>query len=89
VNDIYEAICNVAKSDTDFYVGFDSLFQFMCDHPEATTTKEFIEYHISEIGDPRLPDGRPEFTYLIGRVFNLEDWVDKEERDQFNEYMNI
>ena len=88
MNDVYEGICNVAKSDTDFDVGFDRLFQFMCDHPESATTKEFIEYHISEMGDPRLPDGRPEFTYLIGKHLSVDDWVSQEDMYAFHEYVN-
>lgn len=85
-NEVYEGICSVAKSGTDFEVGFESLFDFMCDHPEATSTKEFIEYHISEMGDPRLPDGRPCFAYLIGRHFSVANWVSQEDVDQFNKY---
>jgi len=81
--EVYKGICNVAKSDTDFYLGFDSLFQFMCDHPESATRKEFIEYHISEMGDPRLADGSPEFTYLIGRHWSVDDWVSQEDVDAF------
>lgn len=89
INDVYEAICSVSLSNTDFYLGFDSLFEFMCDHPESETTRGFIQYHVSDMGDPRLENGKPEFTYLIGRRFILEEWVDKEDRYRFNEYMNI
>lgn len=86
-NDIYEGICTVARSDsTDFELGFDRLFEFMCDHPGSATTKEFMEYHISEMGDPRLADGRPEFTYLIGKHFTVEDWVSQEDVDVFHKY---
>ena len=83
--EVYEAICHVSKIDTDFDIGFDHLFQFMCDRPYSRTTKEFIEYHISEMGDPRLPGGVPEFTYLIGKHFTVDDWVSQEDVDVFFE----
>jgi len=85
-NDIYGAICSVCGGNTDFDVGFDVLFEFMCDHPEAITTKNFIEYHIYEMGDPRLADGSPEFTYLIGRHWSVDDWVSQEDVDVFQKY---
>ena len=88
-NDIYGAICSVCGGNTDFDVGFDVLFEFMCDHPEAITTKNFIEYHIYEMGDPRLADGRPEFTYLIGKHFIVDDWVSEEERYAFIEFAKL
>ena len=84
--DVYEGICNVAKSDTDFDVGFDRLFRFMCDRPYSTTTRSFVDYHIYEMGDPRLPDGRPEFTYLIGKHFIVDDWVSQEDVEAFMKY---
>ena len=87
MNDVYEAICNVSKIDTDFDRGFDILFEWMCDHPYSTTTRKFVEYHI-EMGDPRLPDGRPEFTYLIGKRFIVDDWVSQEDMYAFHEYVN-
>ena len=46
VNDVYEAICSVACGSTDFDVGFDSLFEFMKEHAQSTTTKRFIAYHM-------------------------------------------
>ncbi len=92
INDIYEAICSVSLRSTDFYVGFDILFQFMAENPTRETTKDFIQYHIEEMGDPRLPDGRPQFTYLIGKPFVPEDWVSEGDMYAFHEYthsMNI
>lgn len=89
INDVYEGICKVARSCTDFYSGYDVLFAFMCDHPEARTTKEFMEYHISYMRDPRLPDGRPEFSYLIGKHFHVEDWVNEEDMYAFHEYIKL
>ena len=86
INDVCEAICSVCGGNTDFDVGFDVLFEFMCDHPEAITTKNFIEYHIYEMGDPRLADGSPEFTYLIGRHWSVDDWVSQEDVDVFQKY---
>jgi len=89
INDVYEGICKVARRCTDFYSGYDVLFAFMCDHPEARTAKEFMEYHISEMGDPRLPDGMPFFAYLIGKPFVAENWVHKEDMHAFHEYIKI
>lgn len=89
INDVYEGICKVARSCTDFYSGYDVLFAFMCDHPEARTTKEFMEYHISERGDPRLPDGMPDFSYLIGKHFLVEDWVSQGDMHAFHEYIKL
>lgn len=88
-NDIYEGIYSVCCGNTDFDVGFDVLFEFMCDHPEAITTKNFIEYHIYEMGDPRLADGRPEFSYLIGKRFDPGDWVSEKDMYEFQEYIKI
>lgn len=82
---IYEAICRVASQETFFYVGFDMLFEFMCQNPYSTTTRNFIEYHI-QIGDPRLDDGMPCFGYLIGRKFILRDWVSEEDIEAFCEF---
>jgi len=78
INDVYEAICQVSKSVTDFEGGFDVLFEFMCEHPGSATTREFIRFHRQVMGDPSLEDGRPEFTYLIGRKFDIV-WVHKED----------
>lgn len=86
INDVYEGICKVARSCTDFYSGYDVLFAFMCDHPESRSTKEFIDYHIIEKGAPRLPDGMPDFTYLIGKRFRAEDWVSQEDVEEFMKY---
>jgi len=41
------------------------------------------------MGDPRLPDGRPFFAYLIGKPFVAEEWVDKEDMHAFHEYIKI
>ncbi len=62
VYDVYEGICNVSRGVTDFELGFDALFGFMAENPESKTTRRYIEYHILEMGDPRLPDGRPFFA---------------------------
>ena len=83
INDVCEAICSVCGGNTDFDVGFDVLFGFMCDRPYSTTTRSFVEYHIYEMGDPRLADGSPEFTYLIGKHFIVDDWVSQEDVDVF------
>jgi len=90
VYDVYEGICCVARSDsTDLNIGFDVLFQFMKENPDSKTTRQFIEYHIIDMGDPRLPDGRPCFAYLIAKPFVAEYWVDEEDMDAFHEYIKI
>ena len=86
-NEVYEAICDVAKSNTDFDIGFDHLFGFMAENPSSDTTKGFIEYHLEEMHAPTTPDGKPEFTYLIGKDFVAEHWVSEEDMATFNEYL--
>jgi len=86
MKEVYEAICHVSKIDTDFDGGFDVLFEFMKENPESKTTRDFVQYHIYEMGAPRLLDGRPEFTYLIGKHFTVEDWVSQEDVDVFMKY---
>jgi len=83
--EVYEAICSVCGGNTDFDLGFDVLFEFMCENPGSATTKEFIKFHREVMGDPRLEDGRPEFTYLIGRKFDIV-WVHKEDIDAFIQF---
>ena len=87
INDVYEVICEVAKSNTDFDIGFNHLFGFMAENPNFETTKRFIEYHIEEMHAPKLSNGKFEFTYLIGRVFVVYHWVSEEDIDKFNEYL--
>ena len=86
MEDVYEGICQVSKMNTDFDVGFDVLFEFMCEHPGCRTTREFIRFHRQVMGDPSLEDGRPEFTYLIGRKFDIEFWVHEEDIDAFMQF---
>ena len=86
VDDVYEGICNVSRSVTDLELGFDRLFEFMAENPESKTTRRYIEYHILEMGDPRLPGGMPDFTYLIGKPFVAEYWVNEEDMNSFVEY---
>jgi len=87
VNDVYKAICYVSKSNTDFDIGFDYLFEFMSKNPNSETTKRFIEYYIEEMHAPKTHDGRPEFTYLIGKDFVSEHWVSEEDMNEFKEYL--
>ena len=88
VKEVYEAICELANRNTDFEIGFDHLFEFMAENPGSETTKGFIEYHVYVMQAPKTHDGRPEFTYLIGKHFDVEDWVDKEDMNAFFEYVN-
>lgn len=84
---VYEAICHVAKNNTDFEIGFDHLFGFMAENPISDTTKGFIEYYLEEMDAPTTLDGKPEFTYLIGKDFVAEHWVCEEDMAAFNEYL--
>lgn len=81
--EIYEGIYIVSSGLTDFEAGFDQLFEFMAANPDSKTTRQFIDYHILEMGDPRLPGGMPHFGYLIGRHFVVYEWVHKEDRQAF------
>jgi hypothetical protein len=80
---IYNAIVSVSQGDTDFHEWFDWLFAFMARNPESETVKDFINYHIFEQGSPLTDDGEPCFTYLIGKEFDLADWVEENEIDNF------
>jgi len=84
--EVYEGICNVSRGVTDFERGFDELFEFMAVNPDSKTTRQFIDYHIREMGDSRLPGGMPDFGYLIGRHFVVYEWVHKEDMHAFHEY---
>jgi len=79
LNQIYQ----VANSNTDFESGFDCLFRFMAEFPESKTTKGFVDYHLTEKDDPRISSGDADFTYLIGKDFIVEHWVDEEDLDKF------
>ena len=81
--EIYEEICMVSCGVTDFVAGFDRLFEFMAENPDSNTTRRFIDYHLLEMGDPRDSNGKPLFTYLIGRRFFVYDWVSKEDLQEF------
>ena len=80
---IYNAIVSVSQGDTDFHEGFDWLFAFMAKNPESETVKDFINYHIFEQGSPLTDDGEPCFPYLIGKEFDLADWVEENEINDF------
>lgn len=86
---MYETIVAVSKENTDFDLGFDHLFRFMAEWPESHTTKGFINYHVDEMNSPTTNDGEPEFTYLVGREFVLEQWVSEEDIEAFQEWMDL
>jgi len=86
--EIYEEICMVSCGVTDFEAGFDRLFEFMAENPDSETTKGFIEYHIDVMQAPKTDDGRPEFTYLIGKSFVPEEWVSGGDMYAFHEYVD-
>ena len=88
VKEVYEAICELANRNTDFEIGFDHLFEFMAENPGSETTKGFIQYHVYVMQAPKTHDGRPEFTYLIGKPFVPEQWVSEVEMYAFQEYVD-
>ena len=55
----------------------------MSENPESKTTKDFIEYHKIEKNNPQTLSGEPDFTYLIGKKFILENWVKSEDIPTF------
>jgi len=83
---LLEQIRQVANGQTDFDIGFDNLFRFMAKNPDSATTRGFIEYHRVEMNDPKTPKGDADFTYLIGKDFIAEHWVDEEDLDKFQKF---
>ena len=77
---VLEGIIKVAQGTTDFNIGFDNLFRFMAKNPGSATTRGFIEYHRIEINDPK------DFTYLIGKEFVPEHWINQEDMEKFQEF---
>lgn len=84
---ILEGIMKVATEVTDFDVEFDWLFGFMAENPESQTTKDFIDFHITEMNSPKLENGEPTFTYLIGKEFIHNHWVNIEDMPAFRAYL--
>lgn len=83
---IFESIVKIARGNTDFESGFDCLFGFMAKNPESETTKRFIEYHIEEKNNPKTPKGDADFTYLIGKEFIAEHWINEDDMDKFQKF---
>ncbi len=83
---VLKGIMKAAQETTDFESGFDCLFGFMAENPESRTTKNFINFHIIEMNSPAIENGEPEFTYLIGKDFIADHWVDKEDFDKFQKF---
>lgn len=82
---VLKGIMKVAQEVTDFESGFDRLFDFMAENPESRTTKNFISYHIDEMNFPVTKNGEPDFTYLIGKEFIAEHWVDEDDMKAYVE----
>ena len=82
---VLEGIIKVAQETTDFDRGFDRLFGFMVENPESRTTRDFISFHIIEMNSPTTESG-PDFTYLIGKDFIPNHWVNEEDLDKFQEF---
>lgn len=83
---VFESIVKIAQGNTDFDIGFDNLFRFMAKNPDSATTRGFIEYHRVEMNDPKTPKGDADFTYLIGKEFVAEHWVNEDGMDKFQEF---
>ncbi len=77
---VLKGIMKVAQEVTDFDIGFDRLFGFMAENPESRTTKDFIDYHIVEKNFPS------DFTYLIGKEFVAEHWINEDDMEAFQAY---
>lgn len=84
---VLKGIMEAAQEVTDFDIGFDHLFGFMAENPESRTTKDFISFHIIEMNSPTLENGDPNFTYLIGKEFIAEHWVNKDDMEAFQAYV--
>jgi uncharacterized membrane-anchored protein YjiN (DUF445 family) len=82
---VFESIVKIAQGNTDFESGFDRLFGFIAENPESRTTKDFINYHIIEMNSPASESG-PDFTYLIGKEFVAEHWINEDDLDKFQEF---
>ena len=82
---VLEGIMKVARGNTDFESGFDRLFGFMAENPKSSTTRDFISFHILEMNSPATESG-PDFTYLIGKDFIPNHWVNEEDLDKFQEF---
>ena len=83
---VLKGIMKVAQETTDFESGFDCLFGFMAENPESSTTRNFISYHVDEMNFPVTENGEPDFTYLIGKEFIAEHWVNEEDLDKFQKF---
>jgi hypothetical protein len=83
---VLKGITKVAQETTDFDIGFDNLFQFMVKNPDSATTRGFIEYHRVEMNDPKTPKGDADFTYLIGKEFIAEHWINQDDMEKFQEF---
>ena len=83
---VFESIVKIAQRNTDFDIRFDNLFRFMAKNPDSATTRGFIEYHRVEMNDSKTPKGDVDFTYLIGKDFIVEHWVDEKDLDKFQKF---
>lgn len=81
--DVINAIIASQKQPSDLPVEFDRLFDFITLNPDSETANLFAEYHLENHADSVSSDGTPSFTYLIGREFNVADWVAEEDQELF------
>jgi len=84
---VLKGIMKVAQEVTDFDSGFDRLFGFMAENPKSRTTKDFICFHIIEMNSPALDSGDPDFTYLVGKEFAAEHWINEDDMEAFQAYV--
>lgn len=81
--EIIAAIIEGQNQPSDLAAGFDHLLDFIAHHPDSETANSFAEFHIENHADSITNDGKPSFTYLIGREFHRANWVAEEDREAF------
>lgn len=83
--DCLEGIIHRACYDLD--EGFIKLFKFIVKYPNSITAANFIYGHFQAVMEPKNELGEPSFSYLEGEKFNLVEWVDESEMEQFLEFI--
>ncbi|MFZ5687854.1 MAG: hypothetical protein ACOY9Y_06640 [Bacillota bacterium] len=81
--DIINAIIASQNQQSDLPLEFDWLLDFIATYPNSETANSFAEWHLENYAEEVAHDGSPAFTYLIGRNFNLTDWVADEDQEAF------
>lgn len=81
--DVIAAIIEGQNLPSDLPIEFDRLLDFIANNPDSETADAYAEWHLELHADSVSFDGKPSFTYLIGRDFRLIDWVAEEDQDMF------